>query len=66
MRIQNDLRDRSKQEVLARMEYAGGKLLPGASGGRRILVPDNDKRLSEGVTLFCGETRLGLLHKAKN
>lgn len=48
------------------MEYAGGKLLPGASGGRRILVPDNDKRLSEGVTLFCGETRLGLLHKAKN
>ena len=63
--IQRGTREREQREVEARPEYAGGRLLPGASGGRRILVPDIDKNLSDGVTLYCGDTRLGLLSKPR-
>ena len=56
-------RNRARDRARSRHEYAGGSILPGVSGGRRILVPDNDKHLEHGITLYCGQTKLGLLHK---
>lgn len=60
-----ELREGERREIVARQEYASVRLLPGASGGRRILVPDNDKNLENGIVLFCGEQKLGLLHRPK-
>lgn len=58
-------REKTSRELAARPEYQAGKLLPGAAGGRRILVPDNDKKLGDGITLFCGDKKLGWLSKVK-
>lgn len=55
--------ERAKYRTRSRLEYQGGPILPGASGGPKILVPDNDKHLDKGITLYCGVTKLGLLHK---
>jgi len=60
-----EARERAKNRARSRREYQGGTILPGASGGPRILVPDNDKRLDRGVILYCGDLKLGLLHKKK-
>lgn len=60
-----DIREGERREVTSRQEYADSRLLPGATGGRRILVPDNDKKLEDGIVLFCGEHRLGVLHKPR-
>lgn len=59
-----EARSRARERAKSRREYAGGSILPGVSGGPRILVPDNDKHLDHGITLYCGgQTKLGLLHK---
>jgi hypothetical protein len=58
-----EARERDRQQVMARREYAGTHILPGVSGGRKILVPDNDRDLDQGITLFCGDHRLGRLHR---
>jgi len=56
-------RERAKNRSRSRREYQAGNILPGVSGGPRILVPDNDKHLDKGINLYCGDTKLGFLHK---
>lgn len=64
-RSQQATSEANRRETSGRQEYASTRLLPGAAGGRKILVPDNDKKLDKGITLYCGEQNLGLLHKPK-
>jgi len=58
-----EARTRARDRARSRREYASGMILPGVSGGPRILVPDNDKHLDHGIVLYCGQVKLGLLHK---
>jgi hypothetical protein len=56
-------RERAKNRSRSRREYQGGSILPHVSGGPRFLVPDEDKHFEKGITLYCGDKKLGFLHK---
>ena len=58
-----EARERAKNRARSRREYQSGTILAGVSGGPRILVPDNDKHLDKGIQLYCGDAKLGFLHK---